>query len=96
MITLRPLGPSVLFTDEEVLLAFNVDLGAGILAEQHLVALLHGERDGIAVVVGLTRADGNDPALLGLLLGGIGDDDSALALLFLVHTCDENAVPKRT
>ena len=50
----------------------------------------------LAVVAHLALADGDDLALLGLLLGGVGDDDPALRLLFLVDALDEDAVLERT
>ena len=58
-------------------LPIELDLLAGVLAEQDAVARLHVERDALAIVFGLAVAGGDDFALLRLLLGGVGDDDSA-------------------
>ena len=49
------------------------------------VAGLDLERAKLAVVLDLAVADGDDLALDRLLLGGVGDDDAALGLLFLAR-----------
>src|SRR5229473_785565 len=71
----------VLLAHDEVFLAVDLDLRAGILAEQDLVADLDVEGRQLAVVVQLTFADRDHLAMLRLLLGGIRDDDAALRLL---------------
>src|SRR5438552_17988140 len=43
-----------------------------------------------------TRAHRDHLALLGLLLGGIGDDDAARGLVFLLDPTDQDAVLQRT
>src|SRR5215210_6088132 len=65
-----------LLHDQE-LLAIELHLGARPLAEQDAVAGLHVERAQLALVVERAGADGDDFALLRLLLGGVGDDDAA-------------------
>src|SRR5699024_8709757 len=62
---------------DEVLLALVADLGAAVLAVDDDVAL--GDVDGdalVAVLVPPAGADGDDGALLRLLLGGVGDDQA--------------------
>ena len=71
---------------------FDLDLGAGVLAEQDLVADLDVERDDLAVVVDLALADRDDLALLRLFLRGVGDDDAALGLLFLRDPLHDDAI----
>ena len=61
----------------------SLDLAARPLAEQHTVADLDVEGIDLAGFVAGTRADGDDLALLGLLLGGIGDDDPTRRSLLL-------------
>src|SRR2546426_5130486 len=82
-----PLGlddaEDVLLAEDQVLLAVELDLGAGVLAEQHSVAGLHVEGQHLPVLL-LARADGHHLPLLRLLLGRIGDDDAARALLLLL------------
>src|SRR5437762_11577323 len=73
----------VLLADDQVLLAVELDLGAGVLAEQHPVAGLHVEGQHLPVLL-LPRADRHHLPLLRLLLGRIGDDDAARALLLLL------------
>ena len=66
-----------------MLLAVELHLGARVLAEEDAVARLHVERADLAVLEHLAVADGDDEALDRLLLGGVGDDDPPLGLLFL-------------
>ena len=62
---------------DEQLLAIEFDLAARPLAEQHTVADLDVEGIDFAGLVAGTRANGDDLALLGLFLGGIGNNDPA-------------------
>ena len=50
----------------------------------------------LAALVAGARSDGDDLALLGLLLGGVGNDDPALGLLFRLDAADDDAVVQRT
>src|SRR5215472_3064637 len=85
----------VFLTQDEVLLAVDLDLGPRVLAEQDTVARLHIEGDDLAVLVHLPLAHGDDLALLGLLLRGVGDDDAAGALL-LLEPLDDQPVGQRS
>src|SRR5438552_13696787 len=82
-----PLGlddaEDVLLAEDQVLLAAELDLGAGVLAEQHPVAGLHVDGQHLAVLL-LAWADRHHLPLLRLLLGRVGDDDAARALLLLL------------
>src|SRR5206468_9280593 len=99
-----PLGlddaEDVLLAEDQVLLAVELDLGAGVLAEQHPVAGLHVEGQHLAVLL-LARADRHHLPLLRLLLGRVGDDDAARALLLLLldapddHPVLQRANPNR-
>src|SRR3974390_1986413 len=82
-----------LLHDQE-LFAIELDLGAGPLAEQHAVADLEVDRDQLARFVTAARANGDDFALGGLLLGSVGNDDAVSALLFGVDALDHDAVVK--
>src|SRR5215472_7608885 len=87
----------VFLTQDEVLLAVDLDLGPRVLAEQDAVARLHIEGDDLAVLVHLPLAHGDDLALLGLLLRGVGDDDAAGALLLLLlEPLDDQPVGQRS
>src|SRR5580692_11243203 len=81
----------VFFHDDEVF-AINLDLGAGILAEQDAVALFDCQREGFAFIVGASLAGGNDFAFLRLVLGTVGDDDAASGGGSFFHTTNQNAV----
>ena len=84
------------FLHDEEILAIDPHLGAGPLAEQHAVAGLDVERHELAALVAGARSDGDDLALLRLLLGGVRDDDAALRLLLGFDAADDNAVVQRT
>src|SRR6476660_2423966 len=86
----------VLFTQDQVLLVVQLDLGTGVLAEEDLIAGLHVERDLLALVVHLPVPYRDDLALLGLFLRGVRDDDAALLDLLLLLPLDENSVMQRT
>src|SRR5262249_60776642 len=73
----------VFFPEDQVFDAVQLDLAARVLAEQHPVALLHVERQDLAVLA-LAGPDGDHLTLLGLLLRGVGNDDASLALLLLL------------
>ena len=65
------------FLHDQVLDAIELDLLAGVLAEQDGVARLDVERHPLAVLVALAAARREHLALLWLFLGGIGNDDRA-------------------
>jgi hypothetical protein len=65
----------------EELVSAELHLGAAVLAVQHPVAHGDVERHAVAVVVDAAGADGDDFALLGLLLGGVGDDEASTCLM---------------
>jgi hypothetical protein len=71
-------------------------LGAAVLAVEHHVANLdvHGHTLGTGVVEP-TRAHREDLALLGLLLRGIGDDQSRCGRLLGFERADHDAVFQR-
>jgi hypothetical protein len=77
---------------DQVIDAVEPDLSARPFAEQHAVALLQVDRNELAGFVAATRADGDDLALRGLLLSGVGDDDTTGGLRFGINTLDNNAV----
>ena len=84
------------FLHDDQVLAVELDLGAGPLAEQHPVAGLDVERLDLAVLAAGTRADGDDLALHRLFLGRVGDDDAARGLLLRFDAPDQHAVVQWT
>src|SRR3954469_20765100 len=79
------LGKDVALAQHEQLLTIDLDLGAAVLAVQDLVAFGDVERDALlAILVVAALADGDDLALLGLLLGSVGEDDAADGRLLLL------------
>src|SRR3954465_12266079 len=86
----------VAFLHDQQLVAVELDLGAGPLAEQHPVAGLDAHRRQLALLAAGTRADRQDLALHRLLLGGVRDDQAALGLRLFLDTLDDDAVVQRT
>ena len=81
---------------DHVLIAVDLDLLAAVLAVDDDVADLDVERDTLlAVVVALALADGDDLALLRLLLGGVGEDQTGLGLLLGLRRLDDHAIAQR-
>src|SRR6266542_4666058 len=93
--SVRDDGEDVLLADDEVLLVVELELGARVLGEEDLLARLHVHRVALALVVEGARADGDDHALLGLLLRGVGQDDAALGHLLAREGLDDDAVAER-
>src|ERR1700676_317669 len=70
-------GQHLVLAHDQVLLAIELDLLARVLAEEDQIARFDIEGHALALVVPLAVAGRNDPALLGLLLGRVRDDDPA-------------------
>jgi hypothetical protein len=73
-------------------LTVDLDLSAGPLAEQHLVALLDIEGHDLAALIAAAGADGEDFALLGLLCCSVGDDDAAGGFGFAIDAAHGDAI----
>ena len=80
--------------DDEIF-AVQLDLGAGILAEQDAVAFFHIEGVDLALLINFALANGDDFALLGLVLRGVRDDDATAGGFSFFHATDQNAVVER-
>ena len=85
-------GEHFVFLHDQVLDAVQLDLLAGVLAEEDGVARLHVELHPIAVVVHLAVARGDHRAPLRFFLGGIRNDDAADLLFAFVEALNENPV----
>src|SRR6266536_1092418 len=88
-------GEDVLLRDDQVLDVLQLELVAGVLGVQHLVADLQLHRDLGPVVQDPAGADGLDDALLGLLLGGVRQDDPALRHLFPFDGLYDHTIAQR-
>src|SRR5436190_17649373 len=84
------------FSHDEELLTFELDLLARVLAEENEVSGFHVERLLLAVVLRLAVAGSDDLALLGLFLGGVGDDDAPDLLFAFLDALDNDAVVQRS
>src|SRR5215218_7159499 len=86
----------VAFLHDQQLVAVELDLGAGPLAEQHPVADLDAHRRQLALVVAGTRTNRQDLALHRLFLGGVRDDQPTLGLLLFLDAADHHPVVQRS
>src|SRR5450631_3731280 len=82
------------FTHDDEVLAVNLDLGAGVLAEQNAIARLYVEREDLAFVVRFALTYRNDFTFLWLLFGRVRNDDSSTYRLAFVNATEEDAVVK--
>ena len=83
----------VLLGHDQVVDVVDLDLGAGVVGEDHRVALLHAEGQVLAgLLVEVAVADRDDLALLGLVLGGLGQVDAALGAGGGLVALDEDLV----
>src|SRR4249919_3518978 len=88
-------GEDVASGEDEVLVSAVLHLGAAVLAVDDLVAHRDVERDAVAVVVDAAGTDGLDLALLGLLLGRVGDDQPGGGGLLRLERLDDDPVLER-
>src|SRR3954464_5080692 len=86
----------VFLAHHEELVAFDLHGLARVLAEQNSVADFYVERNQLSLLIFLALADGDDLALVGLLGGGVGDDDATCGLALLFDALDDHAVMQRT
>ncbi len=82
----------VRFLHDDEFLSVELDLGPGPFPEKDPVAGPDVQRTNLAVLRPGAGSGGDDLALLGLLLGGIGNDDAASGLLLLRDAADQDAV----
>src|SRR4029077_14560317 len=79
---------------DEVLDIIDFDFGARPLAEQDAVADFDVDRDQLAALVAAAGSNGDDLALLRLLLGGVGNNYATSGLRLGIDSLDDNAVVK--
>src|SRR3954468_9091425 len=84
------------FLHDQIVFIIDPDLGARPLAEQHPVTRPDIEPLEFAALVPGTRTDGDDLALLRLLLGGVRNDDATGGPGFLLNAADHDAIMEWT
>src|SRR6476620_8405308 len=89
-------GEEVFLAHHQELVAIDLDGLAAVLAEQDAIARLDVHRGDVAALVALAGADGENLALVGLLGGVVGNDDSRGGLGFLLNALDDHAIVQRT
>jgi hypothetical protein len=83
----------VLLGQDQVLDIVDLELGAAILSEQHLVASSNIHRNELTSIVAASLAYCQNGALLGALFaGGIRQEDATLGLLFAISGLYNNPV----
>src|SRR3954471_610010 len=86
-------GEDVTCVEDQQVVALDGDLRAAVLRVDDGVADLDVDRDDLAGLLRtLARADGQDLTLLGLLLGGVRDDQAAGRGLLRLARLDDDAV----
>src|SRR5688572_6211080 len=85
-------GQNVGFAQDQQLILVELELGARVLGEQNLLALLHVGDDALTGIEDPAWPDSENLALLGLLLCGIRQDDAALCDLLALEWLDYHPV----
>src|SRR5207249_7939738 len=93
---LRQDGQDFVFAEDQDFLAVDLDVGPGVLPEEDLVAHLDVQRELGAVFQDLAVSDGQDLALLGLLLRRVRDDDASLGGFPFLDAANQQTVVQRT
>src|SRR5438034_4898748 len=88
-------GENILLAHDQILVAVDANLGAGVLPHEDLVARLDVERDALSLIGQPPGPHGDDFRLLRLLLGGIRDDDAAALRFGRVEAANEDAIGQR-
>src|SRR5690348_14538810 len=85
----------VFFADDEVVFAFDLDLGAGVLRVDDAVAGFQIHLDDFTLVGLAAGADREDDAFLRLLFRRVGKDDAACGRRRLLDALDDDAIAER-
>src|SRR4051812_34132459 len=89
-------GEDVGFAEDEQIVTLHLHLRAAVLGVEDCVALRYVEWDALfAILIPAPVADCKDFALLGLLLGGVGQNDATGCGLLLVERLDNQPVAER-
>src|SRR4051794_35245039 len=94
-VSLLDYGEDVGLAEDEQVVSVHLHLSAAVLGIEDGVALRYIERDAVSVVVPRPVTYGKDLALLGLLLGGVGQNDPAGSCLLLIERLDDQPVAER-
>src|SRR5205809_1112759 len=78
---------------DQVLFGVDCDFGAAVLPVENLVSDLELHRDS-DILLKASGTNRDDLALLRLLLGGVGDEESTAHLLRILERLDDDAIGK--
>src|SRR5271167_1999615 len=82
----------VVFAHMQVIVAVHLEVLAGVFSKQNLVADFHAHRNHLPVVVGLAGPGKHNFTLRGFFGRGVGYDDAAGGLAFLLKPLDDHAI----
>ena len=85
-------GEDVFFAHHQMVDAVQLDFGAGVLVEEHLITLLDGQFNAGAVFQDLAGTGSDHLTLAGLFLGGVGDVQTAGGLFFGFQALDQHTI----
>src|ERR1051326_4286973 len=88
-------GEQIAFADHQVILAVELDFGAGVLGKQHAVAAFDFHFDALAVIEHTARTDGQHRPFLRLFTGRVRQHDAAAGHLLLGLRLDDHAIAER-
>src|SRR5208282_5874167 len=89
---LRDDADDVVFAHMQVIVAVHLEFLARVLSKQNLVADFHAHRNNLSVVVGLAGPGKHNFTLRGLFGRGVGYDDAAGGLAFLLKPLNDHAI----
>src|SRR5438270_5651208 len=84
-----------IFPHDEILIAVKDDFGTRVFTKQDAVALFHIEWNRFAVLLELAFTSSKHLTFLRFIFGGIGNDETSLRCLLLLHTPHQNAIVQR-
>ena len=84
----------VVLAHNQILFIIELDLGAGVLAKKHTVALFDVQRDALSAIELFACSGGDNLALLWLFPGTIWNDDAPADLLAFLDPLDDHTILK--
>ena len=86
----------VFFTHDEQFFAIDLNGLSGIFAKQNAITFFNVQRDLLAVVIALARANRNNFALIGFFGGGVRNNDARSGFTFFFEALDDHTIVQRT
>lgn len=95
---LLDLGKDVVLTDQEVLVALDLELSGreDAVRDEDVIALLEGDGDALVALSDTARTDGDDLSAGELVAGRLGQGDTGGGLCGGDEALDEDAIKERS